>query len=226
MTTAADIRQAKLEEFIGQALDQGLHYNTDLDAYVMPMIAPYDDARDLPLGNFTKPSEWKEQRAFSQDLAKRVGSGPRGTWAIVVTNCHDGRVFYSTLISDGTGEIATGGSHDSYDSPPDYPEIYERMIGYEIYLARKVVEAQRQLEKDQAAIQDYRLHTGMTFKDLMVDHTKFSTAVIQQIDTGTGRVKLFMTKRGSRQRYSGEVSAKSLVERAGLTRPEDLLSAA
>ncbi|MPR06317.1 hypothetical protein [Microvirga tunisiensis] len=226
MNTAADIRQAKLEEFVGQALDLNIHYDTDMDAYVIPRIAQFEEARDLPLGTFTKPSEWKEQRAFNQDLARRVASGPRGTWAIVVTNCHDGRIFYSTLISDGTGEISTGGSHDSYDTPPDYPKIYERMIGYEIYLARRVVEAQRQLARDQTAIRDHRLQAGMTFKDLMVDHKKFSTAAIQQVDPNTGRVKLFMTKRGSAQRYQGEVSASSLVERAGLSKREDLLSAA
>jgi hypothetical protein len=151
-------------------------------------------------------------------LAERIKASPRGHYAVIARKFADGRKSYSAIMSNGQGEIATGGSHDGYSEVPPSEKIRLRMVGYEIYECRNAVEAKRKREADIAALEKHDLKVGMEFKDYRhpSETKRYSKAVIEAVYPETGRLKLLLTRRGSPKRWNAEIGAKWFVEEVGL----------
>ncbi len=205
------------------ALDAGVFYDTDLDAFVVPRIARSDPARDLFLGVFEEPAEFVARSAWNEDLDARIAASARGTWLLRRRSTHLGdRDWFVPLMSDGSG--ARHWNADSYDIPPDYMAVYRRMAGYEIYLMRREIEAERSRARNIALIAARGFQPGSTFRNLRIGGDRYSTVTITALhpppepnvtivgadDRGEGWLTLALTKRGSRHRYRTNIAAGTL----------------
>lgn len=169
------------------------------------------------LGEYIEPGRdavsFEERRQWHKDVEDKVARSPRYTWALVRKEwTHEGqqRVSFETLISDGTGQLATGGKFDVYEERPTYEHIRNLMTGYEEY-----EEGQRQqnlayLKSKKDAVKQKGLRPGITLRDIELfihgERHKFATFLIMEV-TEDGMVKASATKRGSRQRYTVQVPA-------------------
>jgi hypothetical protein len=196
------------------ALDDRVFYQDAFEAYVRERTDHLDPAHEHFLGDHPRPSGLSAQRAFEETLAAQ----PRGTWALTHLTLSDPpRTFWRALISSGPDGLQP--SYDSYDAPPSYADVYGRMVGYEIYLARKAVEASRAVAADQRAIREHQIYAGATYRDLTFGHTTYSTAVVEAIHLDTGIVRLQLTRRGTRKRWNADVRATSLARATDASTP-------
>ena len=200
------------------ALDAEVFYQDEFAAFVVTHMGGYDC--QAVLMEVLRVSELgvEEAKAARRHLAERVKAAPRGHYGIVERPVHDGTFSYAVLISDGTGELATGGRFDSHATVPAGDKVLQRMIGYEIFLCRKAVEADRLLKSNISALAELGFKEGMELRDLKVSgETKlFSRATIESVNPENGSVRLLLTRRGTAKRWVLERGAKRLGEMVGL----------
>ena len=204
-------RITAISTLVTEALDAGKFYNRDIDAYVLERLGKAENAVPTFLGvvapkgdNPRERLEW--QTAFTKLLASRA----RGTWAVLRKSAGD-REFFNAIVSDGTGRAAVGGHSDAFDAPPEWNDVYRRMVGYEIYIERQKIETARIREKNLAAIEERGIKIGDKYKNLTLLGQKFSTCVVEELKD-TGHVVLAMTKRGSRIRYRATIDAAKFIQ--------------
>jgi hypothetical protein len=202
-----------LEQGSREALDAGVFYDRDFDAFVRGRYGKDDPAVENHLGIRAVPLGLPREREILQGIEQELQKAPRGTW---VTLCksyeRDGKqnVFYNALYSDGTGTVATGSKHDHYGEAPTYEAVYARVLGYEIYEARKRVEAADRLKANMEAVESGRVAVGSIFKDVHVNNQKFSKAEVISVDADAGTAQVRLTKQGSRRRWDANVPAAGL----------------
>lgn len=146
-------------------------------------------------------------------IEEQIQESPRGTWVTVRKSYeHDGeeKVFYNGLFSDGMGNVAIGSRRDSHAAPPTFDEIYSRVLGYEIYEARKRVEDADRLKANVDAVETGRVAVGLVFKDVQVNNQRFSKAEVLAVDAEKGTARIRLTKQGSRRRWEADVPAAGL----------------
>ncbi|WP_262267308.1 MULTISPECIES: hypothetical protein [Microvirga] len=202
----SQLRNQKLKLFVEEALDAGVFYERDLQERIIPQILPFDEAVENLIGTFTNPS-FQELR----DLEARVTALPRGSWAIIRKEW-DGGGCYTLMFSDGTGKLATGVAHDTYDRPLPFADAQRNVLGYEIYTMRHAVEAEREIAGDLKAIADNGFALYQKFECLKFGHRIFTTAQISEIRPN-GLIILRLTLRGSRKHYEATVGARLLERR-------------
>jgi hypothetical protein len=205
--------QKALEAGCRAALAEGLFYDKELQAFVRDRCADQDPVRDNHLGIRTIPYGLPQERLAQEAVEAEIKAAPRGTWATLQRSYErDGQehVFYNVAFSDGLGEIAVGGKHDNLSAPPTFEAVYDRVLGYEIYLARQRVQAADRLATNREAIESGRVHVGAVFKDVKVNSSAFSKAEVVSVDPDKGEARIRLTKRGSRKRLEANVPAAGL----------------
>lgn len=208
------------------AIDAGLFYNTEFDAFVLKRMGGYGcEAVLMEIADLDSNASdhFEAQRALCQRLEAAVVAAPRGHYAVLrfAPMSHRG-TFYKLMVSDGHGDRpANGGAHDSYDALPTGEKVLQRMVEYEIYLCRQVLEKQRATAKRVAAAKEHGLCAGYTHKGAFrVGTDTFSTVSIIAMGDD-GQVKLHMTKRGSPKRYEVWIGAGEFARRAGLVQKRE-----
>lgn len=218
--TNAPERRARVTAAVEEALAQGVFYDDDMRAFVNARCRAHDEAQDVFLGVFDRPTDWTAQRAQSVELSTLLKASPRGTWLIIRShNVNTGKPYLAPSMSDGSGTPSTGGAGDHYyDEPPTFELVYQRMAGFETYIVRKHVEALRALAADRAVIANYHLAVGQSFKNVNLgyENGKHNRITLTAVDTDAGVLHYALVKRGSAKRYAGTMSARTFPERAGL----------
>lgn len=222
--------QTQLRAAVETALDNqelrrgGTLYNETLKETVMQVVADGDGVVE----NFLGLMELRDPtRAEISEIEQRIANSARGTWAILRRHFSgNGYVSnYRPIMAAGNGRLS-GHNDDFYTAPPTFQQVRSRMVGYEIFSLREEIERERWLAENEAAVARMKLRSGMVFKNLILDYKKWSTLVIESVDTGS--VSLAGTRRGSKTRWRLTVAAASLEEaarQAGWTEPPDVTSA-
>ena len=117
-------------------------------------------------------------------------------------------LFYTKDVDQKVTDIL--GEYFDYPDDPEINSVEGGLRGMEIYYARKAVEHHRSLAKDKQVCM--QLQHGQRLKDFRYAATTYSSAVVEEIDQDSGRVKLFLTKRGSRNRWTLEIGAARLAD--------------
>jgi len=205
------------------ALDADVFYQDAFAAFVVDRMGGYDCEAALVEHLNVGRDDSDTAKALRRDLATRVKAAPRGHYGIVQRQSENGTLSYALIVSDGTGELATGGRFDSHYEIPTGAKVLERMVGYEIYQCRKAVEADRLLKSNVAALAEFAFQPGMEFKNVKVsgEVKPYAKAVVRATNAETGMVSLLLTRRGSAKRWTLERGAKRLAEMVGL-RAEDV----
>ena len=199
---------------VGQAIDAGVFYTDDLKAYCRPAWEAAHPATDQCLtvssdGNYRRLDgmEHAQRREAANALRDAIAAAPRGTWGLLrfdwTADAGHSGVTYTMFISDGQGNacsVQTGGIHHS-GRVPAYADAIADMVGYEIYLADAAEKARREQARSRACILASGLTHGATLRNVRIGNTSYSTAVVDQVLSGTW-VKLHLTKRGSRNRWT------------------------
>lgn len=216
---------AALLSATSDALDAGVFYQDAFETFVLDRIGRADPAHDQFLGVFDEPSRFQQRSALRSVVQSQVVQAPRGSWAVI---SHDGRDpgarIYLPVMSDGSNAPATGGSFDVYEEMPGYSAIHRRMAGYEVYLARKQVEAERSRAHNLPLIVEGGFRVGTTYRLSTIGRETYSTVTITALhpvpserltivgadDRGDGWLSLGMIKRGSRYRFRVDLAAAML----------------
>ncbi|MDE4914094.1 hypothetical protein PQI07_25830 [Methylobacterium sp. 092160098-2] len=205
--------QNALESACSAAKSEGLFYDKEVQAFVRGQCDAQDPVCDNHLGIREIPYGLPQERLAREAVEAEVKAAPRGTWATLRRSYErDGRehVFYNVAFSDGLGEIAVGSKHDNLSEPPTFEAVYDRVLGYEIYLARQRVDAADRLRSNREAIESGRVHVGAVFKEVKVNSIAFSKAEVVSVDPDKGEARVRLTKRGSRKRLEANVPAAGL----------------
>lgn len=202
------------------ALDAAIFYDDAFQAFARQHMGGYGcKATLIEVVEMDASIEknWEMRKAMHARIYADVIAAPRGHYIVVRTQ-REQRIFFKTYVSDGHGDqLAVGGSHDTYDMMPSADKVLDRMVGYEVYLCRKAIEANRYYTKCIGMMREFGLHIGFTFKgEFKFNADKFSTVTITQIVEATGQIKVHLTKRGSSKRYEAWLGADSFVIKAGL----------
>ena len=205
----ADVR-ASLRRHVTTALDtpplysHGTLYDDTLKGFVAPLVTAdcppiQPDPEIVELSN---NAPWSERKALVEALRLR----PRGAWLVRKTGDR-----YCPSTSAGNGELT--GHSDTYDTMPTWQRVYDRMIGYEIYLMRHEIEAEREAAANLAALPAFTV--GQTFRGLRINMATFSTAEVVAIapEDKPDSVRLKLTKRGSALRWNATIPAAKLLAR-------------
>ena len=201
----------------GAALDAGVFYEDAFEKFVVDHMGGYDcKAVFIKKLVLTREMNFmKEARPLVVGFEKEIAALPRGSYGLVERPMADDRIIFDTVVSDGTGENAVGGSFDHYYEEPAGTRILERMVGYEIYLCRKHVQKIRDAKVDNEAVSAYSLCAGRVFKGFSMPGDNYSTATITDV-YGDGQVKAVLVKRGSRRRWALTARAVNFIQYAGL----------
>jgi hypothetical protein len=202
------------------AIDAGVFYQD-----------PFRDAVVKHMGGFGCKAVQLEEVEMSSDdfslwsaekkrLEATIASAQRGHYALLRTTSSDSqrRPYWKMYVSDGSGKLAVGGQFDTYDSKPKPEKVLERMVGYEIYCCRKVIEQNRYKLANFRALKNLGLSIGREFSNYRhpSEVKPYSKAVISEVYLDSGQLKLLMTRRGSRRRWEVMVGAVSFANSVGL----------
>lgn len=208
--SASPLELAALRAAVERALDANVHYEDEFKAACRPTwetVHPVVEHR-LPDVVQNESSDYRFRREQGRAVKAQVAAGPRGTWAIVRTVRHDGTEWFNTLMHDGAGEVHA--RSDGWATEPTFAAVVDRMVGMEIYRARKAVEDERARAQAVARVASLGLSVGAILRDVKLSGQKYSSAVVEQITPATGAVGLALTKRGSNRRYRSTALATSL----------------
>lgn len=136
-----------------------------------------------------------------------LGLAGRGSAASSSTTW-GGTHYYETFMHDGAGTVHN--RCDGYSTKPTYEEVRTRMVGMEIYIARKAFETERQRAQASVRASQLGLRLGMTLKHVTVGHDRYSNVVIEEFSPESGDLCLLCTKRGSRNRRRRHTSALNI----------------
>lgn len=155
---------------------------------------------------------YEDRRAAYKRLKGELAAAPRGTWAVIIepwAHSQASGVRFEAVMSDGYGDVAT--RSDGWSKMPTFAEMLDRMVGSEIYTARKAVEEERRTAAARARMATLHIAAGVTLRNLVVSgRHRFSTAIVTSANPATGSVELHATRRGSKHRYKVSTSALAI----------------
>lgn len=192
-----------------EALDSGVFYQDDFTKFVRERCDALDPAVEKFLGDH-EISMSIEDRPARAHLVRHVTHSPRGAWATIHSAPSPDSKYWRPIISDGSGNSPVGGSFDAYGAPAAYAKAYSRMVSYEIYLARKAVEAERLTVANKSALERAQIQVGATYRNIQLNGKTYSTAVVTGVDETDAQVQLYLTRRGSPNRWTAKVGATRL----------------
>ncbi|MHB0927729.1 MAG: hypothetical protein ACYC3W_02240 [Candidatus Nanopelagicales bacterium] len=200
------------------ALDAGVFYQDAFENFVIEHMGGFDCEAKLAttLRIDLRSSEESARSVFemTQPLEAEIAAMPRGHYAIIQTLHKHGSSFFKFVVADGSGKLSTGGRYDTYDAEPSAEHVLRKMLGYEIYLCRKLVEQRRETVRDIAAMTSLDIHVGMKIK--IKDYRApgevkpFSSATVIEVHPETGTFKLMLMRRGTSKRWTHTVGAARL----------------
>lgn len=203
------------------ALDAGVFYQDAFKDFVLARMGGFDCEAVLveTIDLTSDAGGFGRRRLAALETVKPL---PRGHYVVVRYVSGDGSSLFGAAMSDGSGNIAPGGAHDSYDMMPTGNKLLDRMLGYEIYLCRHAIEDIRRTQTDIEALAAHAFTVGMVFKNYRHpgDGKPYSKAVVCAVSPASGTLKLVLTKRGSAKRWEATVGAKEFAERVQLQAPE------
>ncbi|MEY2161421.1 hypothetical protein [Rhodanobacter sp. FW106-PBR-LB-2-11] len=209
-----------LRAAIEAALDGKVFYQDAFEAACRPA---WDSAypaleRRLPDLHVNLHENRADGLACLDALRVTLKAGRRGTWALVYRHHADGRKSCEAWIFDGAAGVHERG--DGWCDTPTFDGITDRMVGMEIFVARKAVERERATAAAAARLAELRLSPGTRLRDVEINQTIYSTGIVEEVYPATGTVRLHLTKRGSRHRYRATICANGLRFRAPEAAPE------
>lgn len=204
------------------AIDAGIFYEDQFKDFVVKHMGGYGCEAVLLE---TVTLQWfgseflSENRALETKARERLKGSPQGHYILFEKIYDDAKRRYSTMVSDGNGELAAGGSHDSYDVPPTAEKVLSRMVGYIIYCCRKAVEESRRREHNRKVLEQQRYCVGQVFRNYHhPGETKpFSKATVTKIYPESGQVTMQLTKRGTSKIWEITIGAGCIEERIEAT---------
>lgn len=214
---------APLRLAVEHALDEGVFYETDFSKacrHAWDEATPAINQR-LPSISMSSDDDFVARRATRDDAVARVAASPRGTWMVLIMQRsapeRPGTTFES-LMSDGHGNADA--RSDGWQSEPPYEAVLDRLVGYEIYAARKAVEAERRTTAGAARLVELGIHQGLQLRNVTVTGWhRFSTAIVKEAYPDHGGLVLYATRRGSSKWYEVTTNALDLeIERSSSTR--------
>jgi len=200
------------------ALDAGVFYQDAFEDFVIEKMGGFDCQATLAMNLLfvrqAKSHTVRQEVNQLMDMEQRIATMPRGHYAIIKTINPPELVSFRFLVSDGTGDVSTGGKFDTYDTEPSPETILRKMHGYEIYLCRKIVEQRREKARDIDALTSLNIHVGMKIKDYKCpgEVKPFSSATVIEVHPKTGTLKLMLMRRGTSKRWGHTVGATRLKE--------------
>lgn len=163
----------------------------------------------------------KTYKTMVRDVENSIKAMPRGNYAIIERIGDSSS--YSMIVSDGTGDVAIGGKYNSYKTVPTAKEVLDCMVGYEIYICRKLIEKRNAHVLDENILNSNKFYVGQAFKNLQSDELfpkhKFGTTTIVEIQPDL-QIKINSTKRGSKSIWSGLVSPTLLFKMIEWAKPK------
>lgn len=203
------------------ALDAGVFYQEEFADWVLNHMGGFGCEGRL-LGMVSVNGSEPGSQVLRNAVASAVREQQRGTYVVMKVTLADGRSWCTVLVSAGGGELGTGVKHDTYDQPPAADKVLRRMLGYEIYLCRKAVEARRALIADCEALAKHGFRVGMELKDLKIsgEPKPYSRGIVDAVDAASGAVTLTLMRRGTSKRWSITLGAKRVAEIGRLQEPE------
>lgn len=206
------------------AVNQEIFYESDFKKYVLDNMNGYGCEAVL-LGIFSMDQTTEDFLKNYHQMVKNVESNvkalPRGHYAIIERIGVSSS--YSMIVSDGTGEVATGGKYNSYSSVPTADQVLDCMVGYEIYMCRKLIEKRNAKILEQNIMNSHKFYVGQVFKNLQSDEVlpkhKFGTTTIVEIQSDL-QIKINSTKRGTKALWSGSVSPIQLSKMIEWSQPK------
>jgi hypothetical protein len=206
----ADDVLASLRRHVTAALDtpslwqNGILYDVTIQGYVAPRVTA-DCPVEQPAPEIIEQSP---NAPYDERLARRcrLGAQPRGAWSVAISS-----PYFRPLMSSGNCTLT--GHSDTYETMPTWQKVYDRMIGYEIYLMRQRIERERELAANLAALP--RFAVGQTIRDIRVNWTAYSTAQVVAVAPTEHPecVRLSLTKRGSAKRWIAHLPAALLLQK-------------
>ncbi len=156
---------------------------------------------------------------YAKQHANQLQFAPRGHYVTITKDFGDGRVTHAYLMSDGKGYLA--GQHDFYDEPVTPGHMLKRMLGYEIYCARKQLETERYVADQKKCLDGFSI--GQVFRDYKHpgESKPFAKAVVSAIYPEAGNIKLVLSKRGTSTRWEAVVGAAVLRSRVETSETKD-----
>lgn len=198
-----------LRALISNTIDAGIFYEDAFQAACKGDWQRHSPAPENRLPDVVVPldadlgSRWAERKV----AAAAVARSPRGTWCCFVVAMPGGSTMTETFLSDGHGGFDCR-AHGPREIP-SFSFLLDEMTSMEIYSARKAIERERRDEAALARVRDLRLQVGRVLKNVTVNGTRFSTAVVERLELGM--VTALATRRGSKHRWQFTTSALNLV---------------
>lgn len=169
------------------------------------------------------PDKGKRDRELYSRLESLVATSPRGAFVIVEkqfdsNDCTAKKSTFQTIISDGSGHLAAGGKFNFYDAIPSTTTILESMLAFEVFECRKLCEKIKEHRDSQHAIRKFDLDIGKVFTNVSLpgEAKPYAKVAIAWVDFKNGTLRLLLTKRGSKTKYSMTLMASRFVAYAEL----------
>lgn len=208
--TSLDQFPAVMIKACEEAINQNVFYEDLFKKFVLEYMGGFGcEAKLVGVYSIDQNAEefLKTYQLMVRDLENNLRTMPRGHYAIVERIGTFAN--YSMIVSDGTGDIATGGKYNSYQVAPTANEVLDSMLGYEIYLCRKLIEKRNAQILNENIMNSYKFYVGQVFKNLQSDEIfpkhKFGTTTIVEIAPDL-QIKINSTKRGTKSIFSSIVS--------------------
>jgi len=174
------------------------------------MIGQFELNQSLRGAERDKDPNWIGYR----EAAAKLKSSPRGT-AIVYKSIYDGGSHWEATVSCGGGNLSGCSTMKKGQGPATLQAIWQNLLGYEGYLARRQAETEQLILKNYARIHELKLRVGLRLQDVEVDieykPRKLRFVVLELLENGM--LKLGEGKmHGSRKMFEATINAIRITE--------------
>lgn len=219
-----------LVEACQQALSKKICSKDQLTAFVIKRIGFGCTANLLEhaaIDNNVSDRAKRDRELFTR-LEEMVKASPRGSYAIVErTFTNDGspggaKATFQTIVSDGSGEVATGGKFNSYGILPSPDTVLTEMVTHEIHDCVDFCRLRQQINDSRAAIRKHNLRAGLSITNIDIpgDTNQFAKAYVSHVNFETGLITLQLYRRGRTTAQQKIIPAYHFALYANLDREE------
>lgn len=207
---------------VGAAMNAGVFYDDDMQAVCRQPWIDAHPAQDVCLTRSTErcwidvADDFSARRAMRETFDAQLKAGARGTWyayrhARPADEDRPEHVSWHAAMADGAGGVHVVQSARLRDGV-SFERVMEDMVRMEIYEAKHVEKHRRENIRSAELVQQHGWKGGDKLGDITISGTKYSSAVIEDIDTADGActIRLTLAKRGSRKRWSWAGLAQSI----------------
>lgn len=155
---------------------------------------------------------WPALKEVRDRLTAKIAVAPRGHYALVQSRYQDGRLYWKTFVSDGSGQLAVGGRFDIYDVVPEPRQVMTKVVVCEVALCRMAIAQKRRVDEDVKAVDDFGFKVGMTYQQYWHPNSTrpYDSMEIMKVNPESGSLKIAMMRQGSNHRTEVEIGAVNL----------------